>query len=224
MNLEEAIKLLRKAGTSNARESQQRFGINIEHSFGVRVPDIRAIAKQAGKDHVLAQQLWQTNIHEARILASLVGEKDKVTKREMNAWVKQINSWDVCDGLMGNLYCHTPFAYEKANEWSSRKEEYVKRSAFSLIAYLAVHDKKAPDVMLEQFFPLIICEAVDDRNFVKKAVNWALRQIGKRNTILMKKAIIIAEEIQMIDSPTARWIANDALREFKAINEKKAKL
>ena len=191
-----------------------RFGINPENTYGVSIPNLRQIAKETGKDHALAQKLWASGIHEARILASMVDDPEMVTEEQMESWVQDFDSWDVCDQCCMNLFEKTGFAYQKANEWSSNDREFTKRTAFVLMARLAVSDKKADDALFEPFFPLIKREAGDNRNFVRKAVNWALRQIGKRNLDLNRKAIQVAEDIQTMDSKSARWIAADALREL----------
>jgi 3-methyladenine DNA glycosylase AlkD len=160
--------------------------------------------------------LWSTGILEARALAALIEEKEKVTEAQMEDWVKDFDSWSVCDGTCLNLFRYTPFAYKKCWEWSERQEEFVKRAAFALMACLAVSDKAAPDRAFLDFLPLIEREAGDDRNFVRKAVNWALRQIGKRNQRLNRAAIKAAHQIRKLGSPTARWIASDALRELRS--------
>jgi 3-methyladenine DNA glycosylase AlkD len=191
-----------------------RFGINPENTFGVSIPNLRQIAKETGKDHALAQQLWASGIHEARILASMVDDPKMVTEEQLERWVKDFDSWDVCDQCCMNLFEKTQFAYQKAVEWSSNDKEFIKRTGFVLMARLAVSDKKADDKQFEPFLPIIKRESTDNRNFVKKAVNWALRQIGKRNLNLNGKAVETAKEIQEIDSKSARWIASDALREL----------
>jgi 3-methyladenine DNA glycosylase AlkD len=193
-----------------------RFGINPENTLGISIPPLRTLAKEIGKDHDLAQALWATGIHEARILAAFVDDPRQVTEGQMESWVADFDSWDVCDQVCGNLFDRTPFAYEKAVEWSGREEEFVRRAAFALMAYLAVHDKKADDAKFEPFFPLIIGASTDERNFVKKAVNWALRQIGKRSRYLHERAIEVAREISKIESKAARWIAADALKELES--------
>lgn len=165
--------------------------------------------------HKLAQQLWNSKIHEARILAGMIDVPELVTPKQMDTWVADFDSWDVCDQVCMNLFDKTPFAYDKAKEWTKDKREYVKRAGFAMMAVLAWHDKKAEDEKLLQFFPIIKRESTDERNYVRKAVNWALRQIGKRNSGLRKKAIKLAEEIEKIDSKSARWIAKDALRELR---------
>ena len=191
-----------------------RFGINPENTYGISIPTLRGIAREAGRDRHLAQQLWASTVHEARILASMVDDPRAVTEEQMERWVGDFDSWDVCDQCCSNLFERTGFAYGKAVEWSSREEEFVKRAGFVLMARLAVSDKKASDERFLSFLPLILKESNDNRNFVKKAVNWALRQIGKRSSYLNQKAMETAEAIQAMDSKSARWIAADAIREL----------
>jgi 3-methyladenine DNA glycosylase AlkD len=202
-----------------------RYGINPENTLGVSIPFLRAMAKRIGRDHALARELWASGIHEARILAGLVDDPAAVTAAQLERWAKDFDSWDVCDGVCSSLFDKTPFAWDKAVEWSSRPGEFVKRAGFVLMAALAVHDKQAPDERFREFIPLIEREAVDERNFVKKAVNWALRQIGKRNRALNRDAIAAARRIRKIDSRSARWIAADALRELEsdAVRERLSK-
>ena len=193
-----------------------RYGINQKNTLGVSIPRLRAMAREIGPDHALALELWASGIHEARILAGLVDDPARVTAAQLERWAKDFDSWDVCDGVCSNLFDKTPFAWDKAVAWSARPEEFVKRAAFVLMAALAVHDRKAPDGLFRKFFPLMEREATDERNFVKKAVNWALRQIGKRNLALNGDAIAAAKRIRKIDSKSARWIASDALRELES--------
>jgi len=214
IQLEEILRKLKSMLNPKAVDGMARFGINPENTYGVSVPNLRMMAKEISRNHVLAQQLWSSGIHEARILASMIDVPEKVTEKQMETWVKDFASWDVCDQCCSNLFDKTEFAYQKAVEWSKRNEEFVKRAGFVLMATLSVHDKKANDAEFLKFLPIIERESVDDRNFVKKAVNWALRQIGKRNVDLHKKAIKTAREIQRLDSKSARWIAADALREL----------
>ena len=214
MTSEQVLKKLKSLSSAKALKGMARFGINTDKAFGVSMPNVRVLAKEIGKDHELAQELWKSGVHEARILAGLIDEADKVTEKQMDRWVKDFNSWDVCDQVCFNLFDKTKFAFQKINEWSKRREEFVKRTAFALMASLVVHNKTASDKEFEKFFPIIIREARDERNFVRKAVNWALRQIGKRNINLNKKAIKTAKQIQKIDSKSAKWIANDAIREL----------
>lgn len=216
MKLEDILKKLKSHANPKNVEGMARFGISPKNTYGVSMPILRKMAKQIGKNHQLAQQLWDSGIHEARILAGLIGESDKVTEKQMEEWVSDFDSWDVCDQVIGNLFdrTKTELAFRKAVEWSKRKEEFVKRAGLVIMAWSAVHNKEAKDSDFEKFLPIIKRESIDERNFVKKAVNWALRQIGKRNLALNKKAIAIAKEIQKIDSKSAKWIASDAIREL----------
>lgn len=214
MEYRQILKKLKSHSNPKNVAGMARFGINPNKTLGVSIPIIRKMGKQIGKNHKLAQQLWDSEIHEARILAGLIGEPEKMTERLMEKWVKDFDSWDVCDQMCSNLFDKTPFAHRKAIEWSKRKEEFVKRAGFVLMATLSVHDKKADDKKFERFFPHIKRGSTDERNFVKKAVNWALRQIGKRNLKLNKKSIKLSKEIKKIDSKSARWIASDALKEL----------
>jgi len=215
MTADEIIAELRGAANDHNRAGMARFGINTERALGISVTRLRQMAKGIGKSHALALALWDSGIHEARILASIVDEPDAVTEEQMEAWVAEFNSWDIVDQVCGNLFDKTPYAWDKAVEWTERPEEFVKRAGFSLIAYMAVHLKKTGDREFERFFPFIERAASDDRNFVKKAVNWALRQIGKRSDYLRPQAIACAERIAEQDSRTARWIARDALKELR---------
>lgn len=192
-----------------------RFGISSKNTLGVPVPAVRKLAKEIGTDHKLAAKLWSSGVHEARLLAGFIDDPDEVTENQMEQWALEFDSWDICDQVCSNLFDRTPFAIKKAKEWSRRKEEFVKRAGFVLMAALSVHDKKAEDRLFESFLPIIIRESADERNFVRKAVNWALRQIGKRNILLNKSAVRSAKEIQKIDSKSARWVAADALRELQ---------
>ena len=214
MPYDDVLKKLKGLSDPKAVEGMARFGINPENTFGVSIPNLRKIAKETGIDHALAQQLWASGIHEARILASMVDDPKRTTEEQMESWVKDFDSWDVCDGCCMNLFEKTRFAYQKAFEWSSDDKEFIKRAGFVMMARLAVSDKKTDDQQFELFLPIIKREASDNRNFVKKAVNWALRQIGKRNLNLNGKALATAKEIQEIDSKSARWVATDAIREL----------
>lgn len=214
MNLTQILKQLKSLSNPEAVAGMARFGINSNNTYGVSIPTLRKMAKEIGRDHLLAVQLWKSRIHEARLLAAFIDNPGEVSEAQMEKWVKDFDSWDVCDQCCSNLFDKTKFAYKKAFEWSKREEEYVKRAGFTLMACLSVHDKKAADEEFIKFLPLIKTESVDERNYVRKAVNWALRQIGKRNNNLNKIVIEAAEEIQSIDSKSARWIASDALREL----------
>ena len=191
-----------------------RFGINPANVLGISMPALRKMAKDIGKDHLLAIELWESGIHEARVLACLVDEPELVTEGQIEKWVREIDSWDICDGCCLNLFIKLPYAYDKAKEWSASPEEFVKRAGFSLMACLAVNDKKAPDSVFLDLLPIIKRESTDERNFVRKSVNWALRQIGKRNVALNGPAIATAQEIAALPSRSARWVANDAIREL----------
>jgi len=210
------IKELKSYSNPKNVEGMERFGINPKNTLGVSIPIIRKMGKEIEKNHYLAQQLWSSGIHEARILAGLIDDSKLVNEEQMENWVKDFDSWDICDQVCSNLFDKTPYAYKKALEWSKRKEEFVKRAGFVLMACLAVHDKKAKDTELLKFLPIIKKEATDERNFVRKAVNWALRQIGKRNKNLQKEAIRTAKEILNIESKSAKWIASDAIRELES--------
>ena len=215
MRYAELMRALRSMGSEENVKGMARFGISSKGTLGIPVTELRKLAKSIGKDQELSLKLWASGIHEARILASLIGEKDEVTESQMEEWVKDFDSWDVCDGVCGNLFDKTPFAYEKAAEWSEREEEFVKRAGFVMMAELAVHDKEAGDDRFMGFLPMIEAKAGDGRNFVAKAVNWALRQIGKRNPKLRRAAIKTARRIGLSDQGRARWIASDALRELE---------
>ena len=214
MKYNDIIQRIKSLSNPEAVKGMARFGINPENTYGVSIPNLRTMARETGKDHALAQQLWASGIHEARLLASFVDEPVMVTEAQMESWVEDFDSWDVCDQCCSNLFDKTKFAHQKAVAWSEREEEFVKRAGFVMMAALAVHDKKATDEDFSKFLPIIKREAGDSRNFVKKAVNWALRQIGKRNHNLNQMAVKTAEEIQHIDSKSARWIAADAIREL----------
>jgi len=222
MNCNQIIKKLQSLKNPENVAGMARFGINPNNTYGVSIPTLRKMAKESGKDHSLAQELWASRIHEARILAGFVDDPKLVTAEQMENWVKDFDSWDICDQVCSNLFDRTPFAYQKAVEWSSGKEEFVKRAGFVLMAALSVHDKKAQDDEFLIFLPIIKREAADEKNYVKKAVNWALRQIGKRNSTLNKKAMETAKEIQKLGSKSARWIASDAVRELtsKSVQDK----
>jgi 3-methyladenine DNA glycosylase AlkD len=198
------------------REGMARFGINPDRALGVRIPDLRRLAKEIGTDHRLALALWRSGLHEARILASMIDDPEKVTETQMESWARDFDSWDLCDQCCGNLFDKTPFAYRKATEWAGREEEFVKRAGFALMAWAAVHDKRSADRAFLRFLPIIEREAGDDRNFVKKAVNWSLRQIGKRNRRLQREAMAAARRLAKSDTPSARWIGTDAVRELSS--------
>ncbi len=208
------IKKLKSLSNPKAVAGMARFGISPKNTYGVSIPVLRRMAKEIGGNHLLAQKLWNSGIHEARILAGIIDVPEEVTEKQMERWARGFDSWDVCDQVCSNLFDRTKFAHKKAMDWSERREEFVKRAGFVLMATLSVHDKEAKDNAFLKFLPVVKREALDERNFVKKAVNWALRQIGKRNRHLNQMAIKTAKEIREIESKAARWIASDAIREL----------
>ncbi len=218
MELNQVIDILKSQANPLNVAGMAKFGINPRNTLGVSVVQIRALAKMIKKDHALALELWDCDIHEARILAALIAQPSLVTQELMEKWAAAFDSWDICDQVCSNLFRKTPFAYAKAIEWALREEEFVRRAGFVMMCVLAVHDKARAHADFEEFFPLLMEKYVDERNFVKKAVNWALRQIGKRSRDLNAKAIVVAEEIKALNTKASRWIANDALRELT--NEK----
>ena len=211
---DDILATLRQLARPDQLAGMARFGINTETALGVRIPELRAIARKTGRRHHLALALWDTGIHDARILAGMVAEPGVFTEAEMEAWVGGFNSWDLCDQVCSNLFDKTPRAWAKAVEWSGREEEFVRRAGFTLMACLAVHDKKAEDAAFLALLAVIEGGAEDPRNYVKKAVNWALRNIGKRNRPLNAAAVAVAGRLGASDSRPARWVASDALREL----------
>jgi 3-methyladenine DNA glycosylase AlkD len=217
MNCAEILQVLASRPDPAAVAGMARYGIVARKVYGGwTIPALRKLARETGRDHVLAQDLWASEIFEARILATLLAEPQKVTGRQMNQWAKDFDSWAICDAACTNLFRYTRFAHQKCMEWSTRKEEFVKRAAFSLMAGLTVADKAATDDAFLKFLPPIERAAMDERNMVKKSVNWALRQIGKRNASLNRAALAVAREIHRLDSLAARWIASDARRELES--------
>lgn len=207
---------LRTLADPKVRAKMSYFGVKALKAHGISAPVLHALAKRIGRDHQLAQALWRSGIHEARILAALIGESGKLTSLQMEKWLRDFDSWDVVDAACCYLFAQSKLAWGKAFAWSQRTAEYEKRASFSLAAYLAYKDKGASNSQFERFLRLIEREAHDERNFVRKAVNWALRNIGKRNIPLNRAAIHTAERIRKQDSRAARWIAADALRELKS--------
>ena len=220
-SLKQILSELKSLSNEENVKGMARFGINSKNTLGISIPNLRRIAKTIGKDHTLAQKLWKSGIHEARILAAFIDVPEMVTENQMEKWVTEFDSWDICDQVCGNLFDKTSFVFDKITEWTRHDEEFVKRAGFVLMASLAVHDKKADNKKFIPFLKIIKREAADNRNFVRKAVNWALRQIGKRNAALNKSAISAALEIQKIDEKAAKWIAADALKELKSHGVKK---
>lgn len=220
MSAEQMIAALQLHADAQAVQRMARFGVKADQALGISVPTLRKLARANGKDQVLAVALWDSGIHEARILASMVAQPHLVSPQLMDCWVNDFDSWDVCDQVCGNLFDKTPFAYQKAVQWCREEKEFVRRAGFVMMAELAVHDKEASDEAFIPFFPLIKQYAWDERNFVKKAVNWALRQMGKRNKHLCALALQCANELEGMGSQSAKWIAKDAIRELRALADK----
>jgi 3-methyladenine DNA glycosylase AlkD len=214
MKYREVMRKLKALGSPENVAGMARFGIQPKNAYGVSAPAVRRLAKEIGTDHRLARQLWRSGNHDARGLAALIDDHRQVTEEQMESWAKDFDSWAVVDGACNNLFRKTAFAHPKAIEWAEREEEFVKRAGFSMMACLAVHDEPAPDKQFLRFLAIVKRKSTDERNFVKKAVNWALRQIGKRNLRLRQAAISTAKRIRRFDSKAARWIAADALREL----------
>lgn len=215
MTCGEVLRLLKSKKNPRNIAGMARFGISPKNTLGVPMPYLRWLGRKIRTDHQLALKLWRSRFHEARILASLVGDPQLLTRAQAESWVKQIDSWDVCDQTCLNLLDKTPYAWKLAREWTRRKETFVKRAGFALMAVLAVHDKTATDSKFKGLFPLLLAGSRDERNFVRKAVNWAVRQIGKRNRVLNKAAITLSRRISHLGNPAARWIAADAIRELE---------
>ena len=213
---ESVLRELKSLADPRVREKMSYFPVNVPKAYGISAPVLHALAKHIGKNHSLAQELWDSGIHEAKSLATLIGESEKVTAAEMERWVREFDSWDVVDAACCYLYAQAKPAWSKVHPWSRRREEFGKRAAFSLIAYLSYKDKTAFDARFRKCLRIIEREACDERHFVKKAVNWALRNIGKRNLQLNGEAIRSAERIRNQGTSSARWIASDALRELKS--------
>ena len=216
ISVDKVLKKLEAKAKPDQLAGMARYGIAIEKRLGVSIPELRKIAKEIGKKHNLALEMWKTGISEAMILASMIDEPNKVTEKQMDEWAKDFNSWDVCDQVCMNLFDKHPLVWKKILDWSRRNEEFVKRAAFALLACLAVHNKEASDQKFIDFLSVIKREATDNRNYVKKAINWALRNIGKRNPNLNKAAITFTREIQQIDSKASRWIASNAIKELES--------
>ena len=211
-----AVAALKRLGEKKNVEGMARFGIRAKKVFGVSKPKLDELAKKIGKNHELGMELWSTGIHDARILGVLISQPEKVDAEQMDRWVKDFDNWDVCDGTCCHLFVFAAPAWKKAFEWTRRKKEFEKRAGFALAAFLAVHDKLAEDASYKKFLKAIEREAWDDRNFVRKAVNWALRNTGKRNLGLSRAAIASAARIRRQNTRAARWIAADALRELRS--------
>lgn len=205
---------LQARGSERNRAGMARFGINTEQAFGVSMAAMSDLVKRYRRRHELAQALWETGRHEARILAALIDEPERVTRRQMDAWAAAFDSWDICDQACMKLFARTPFVPERVAKWARDRREFVRRAAFATIAGYAIAAKQVPDAALLPFLRLIEQGARDERNFVKKAVSWSLRQIGKRSLTLHRPALALARKLAASDDPTARWIGRDAVREL----------
>jgi 3-methyladenine DNA glycosylase AlkD len=214
MDKNEVLTWLERRGTRRTVEGMARYGIVAEHAFGVPMGTLLSLRKRLGKDHALATALWESGWYEARLLAALVGDPERVTRRQMNAWAVGFENWADCDTVCFHLFDRTPFAWEKARQWSTSPREFVKRAAFALMACLALHDKAAADKSLLAFLPLIEKGVHDERNFVKKAVSWALRSIGRRSMALNAAALAVAKRLALSEEAASRWIGKDALRDL----------
>lgn len=213
---DEVMNILHSQAKPENLEGMARFGITGDKRLGLSMPELRKLGKSIGENHEMALKLWATGIQDAMILAALVDDPLQVTEKQADSWVEDIETWDVCDQLCMNLFEKIPFADKKIQEWSKREEEFVRRVAYAMIACIAWHDKEAADRDLIKYFPVINKGATDDRNYVKKAVSWALRHIGKRNLNLNREAIKLARELKEIDSKAAKWIASDVIRELES--------
>lgn len=214
-SLEEILATLNNLADPVVRENMEHYGIQPANALGIKMPELRELAR-GKRNHQLALQLWETGIHEARILAGLIADPKELTIDVMDAWTEDFDSWDLCDQVCANLFVRTEFAVDRALAWAAREPEYVRRAGFVMMAQLAVHAKKMPDENFKQFFPIMRQYAGDERNFVKKAINWALRGIGKRSPTLCEQALQTAAEINTLGNPAARWIAADARRELES--------
>lgn len=212
-SLNEVLSRLDALADPAVKASQERFGIRVDQSLGISLYTLRELAKGI-KDHALAHGLWETGIHEARLLAAMVEEVSQVTREQCERWVLDFNSWDICDNVTDDVFIFTPFALELITTWATREEEFVKRAAFAMIAEITIHRKDIPDNVFVNLYPLMVNAAVDERNYVKKAVSWALRNIAKNRPALRKSVRDLAEKLLTSDSKSARWVAKDVLNEL----------
>ncbi|MCD4732982.1 DNA alkylation repair protein [bacterium] len=214
MTVEEILRWFKEHGSEHNREGMGRFGINVERAFGVSLTPVRGLAKELGRNQPLAEELWQTSFHEARLLASLIAEPKLVTRELAESWAMDFNSWDLVDICCNHLLRKTSLAWGLVRDWPSREETFVRRAGYVMMAVLAVHDKAAADETFLTLLPIIEAGATDERNFVKKAVNWALRQIGKRNLSLNAAAVKSATRLGESENRAARWVGKNAHREL----------
>jgi len=216
MDKNEVLAWLKRRGRQRTVEGMARYGIEARLVFGVQMGTLGSLSKRLGKDHALALELWKSGWYEARLLAALVDDPQRVTRRQMNAWAASFENWADCDTACFKLFDRTPFAWEKSRQWSNSPREFVKRGGFALMACLALQDKSAPDKSFLAFLPVIEKGARDERNFVKKAVNWTLRAIGRRNRALNAAAVEVAKRLALSKEASARWVGKDAVRELSS--------
>jgi len=213
-NVDSVVARLKRLGTKKTRDAMARYAIPSDNAFGVSVGKIRDTGKQLGRNHDLAQALWDTGWYEARMLAAFVDDPAQVTPAQMDRWCRDFDNWAIVDTLCFHLFDRTPHAFAKVKAWSNRRNEFEKRAAFALLASLGVHDKSASDESFAKCLPLIERAATDDRNFVKKGVSWALRVIGRRSKDLNRAAVALSERLCVSEKPSARWVGRDALKEL----------
>lgn len=214
MDKNEVLTWLERRGTPRTVEGMARYGIQAKRAFGVPMGTLLSLRKRLGQDHALSLALWESGWYEARLLAALVGDPQRVTRRQMNAWAARFENWGDCDTVCFFLFDRTPLAWEKARQWSTSPREFVKRGAFALMACLALHDQAAPDRSFLALLPLIEKGARDERNFVKKGVSWALRAIGRRSLALNAAALALARRLAQSEEAACRWVGQDARREL----------
>lgn len=215
MAVHEALAWLKDSASPVVREGMARYGIPSDKALGVAVGAIQAFAKKLGRDAALSQALWGTDVYEARHLAVFVGDPASLSSAQMDGWCRDFDNWAICDAACFQLFDRSPFAFQKVAQWAGEEGEFQKRASFALLASLALHDRKAPDSAFRETFPLLEAASGDERNFVKKAVNWALRAIGSRNPALHADSLALAAGLAVSSDPSARWIGKDALRQLQ---------
>jgi 3-methyladenine DNA glycosylase AlkD len=218
MQLKEILHELKKMGDPKVKKIKERFVIVPPNSYGIFLKDLNILARRIGKNDELAIKLFDTGVYEARLLTSMLFNPQNLTERLMEKWVKAFDNWEICDTFCMNVFGKSRFAVKKAFAWAEKKPEYQKRAGFVCMVQYAFTNQEAPNNVFEKFFPVIIKHASDERTYVMKGINWALRQIGKRNKNLYKEALEVADEILKLDSKPARWIAKDAIRQLKKPN------
>lgn len=220
---QDTVAWLKRTGRKSVRDSLRRYGLPAEHAVGIRVGVLKQRAKTIGRDHDLARALWKTGIFEARMLAAFVGDPARVTPAEMDRWCKDFDSWGICDTVCFSLWDRTPHAMKKIRQWSTRREEFVKRAAFALLASVALHDKAMSDAKLVKCLRIIERSASDNRNFVKKGVSWALRLVGRRSRALHKSSIALSKRLAASADPVERWVGKDALKDLMRVTVTRAR-